>query len=117
MCGTSSRPTPDDPRSAALHPDIVSLRAVIHSSGPVRARWILLGVAVPAVLGAAWIGDYIIAAAAALGATGAWHMDTGPSDARPMSALWASVIGIAYAATVAVHAGAVIVGLWSRDIL
>lgn len=93
------------------------LRAVIHSFSPVWARRVLLGVAVPAVLGAVWIGDYIIAAAAALGATGAWHMETGPSDARPMSGLSATVIGVAYTATVAVHAGAVIVGLWSLDIL
>lgn len=93
------------------------LRATIHSFSARWARWVLLAVAATAVLGFAWIGDYIIAAIAALGGLGAWHMDTGPSEARPMGALALSLIGLGYAMTFAVHAGATVYGLWALDIL
>ncbi len=93
------------------------LRAVLHSFGAVWARRVLLAVAAAGVAGFVWLGDYIIAAVAVLGGVGAWHMDAGPSDVRPMGALATAVIGIGYAVTFAVHAGATIYGLWALDIL
>ena len=93
------------------------LRAVIHSFSARWARRVLLAIAVLGVAGFAWMGDYIIAAVAALGGLGAWHMDTGPSEVRPMGALSLSVIGIGYMVTFAVHAGATIFGLWALGIL
>lgn len=93
------------------------LRAAVHSFSARWARRILLAIAVLAVAGFAWMGDYIIAAVAALGGVGAWHMDTGPSEVRPMGALSLSVIGVAYLGTFAVHAGATLFGLWALDIL
>ncbi len=93
------------------------LRAVLHSFGAVWARRTLLAVAAAGVAGFVWLDDYIIAAVAALGGVGAWHMDTRPSDVRPMGVLAVSVIGVGYAVTLAVHAGATIFGLWALDIL
>ena len=69
------------------------------------------------MLGFVWLGDYIIAAIAMLGGVGAWHMDTGPSDVRPMGPLATCAIGFGFAVTFAVHAGATIFGLWALDIL
>ena len=92
------------------------LRATMQSFGAVWARRILLAAAALGVLGSAWIGDYIIAAVAVLGGVGAWHMDTEPSDVRPMGVLATSVIGVGYAVTLAVHAGATIFGLWALGI-
>ncbi len=93
------------------------LHATMHSFGAVWARRVLLAAAALGVLGSAWIGDYIIAAIAVLGGLGAWHMDTQPSDVRPMGVLATSVIGVGYAVTFAVHAGATIFGLWALGIL
>jgi Zn-dependent protease len=93
------------------------LRATIHSFSARWARRVLLAVAVLGVAGFAWMGDYVIAAVAALGGVGAWHMDTGPSEVRPMGALSLSVIAVAYTVTFTVHAGATIFGLWALGIL
>ncbi len=93
------------------------LRAVLHSFGAAWARRILLAVAAGGIIGFAWLGDYIIAAVAAFGGVGVWHMDTQPSDVRPMGLLAVSAIGLGYGVTLAVHAGATIFGLWALDIL
>lgn len=93
------------------------LRATIHSVNAVWARRVLLLAAGAAVMGFLWIGDYILASIAALGGTGALHMNSGPSSVRPMGALSLSVIGIGYVVTLAVHVGTAVYGLWALDIL
>jgi Zn-dependent protease len=93
------------------------LRAAIQSVNAIWARRVLLFAAGAGILGFLWMDDYILAAIAALGGAGAWHMESGPSSVRPMSALSLSVIGIGYTVTLAVHVGAVVFGLWALDIL
>lgn len=93
------------------------LRAMVHSGNAVWARRVLLFAAGTGVLGFLWLGDYILASITALGVVGALHMDSGPSNIRPMRFLSLSVIGVGYTVTLAVHVGAVVVGLWALDIL
>lgn len=93
------------------------LRAMVHSANAVWARRVLLLAAGTGILGFLWMGNYILAAIAALGGVGALHVDSGPSNVRPMGALSLSIIGVGYTVTLAVHVGTVIFGLWALDIL
>lgn len=93
------------------------LRAVIASTSIVWGRRILIAMALLAVAGFVSIGDYVLASLAALGGVGAWHMDAGSGDVAPMGPVQSMGIVAAYVATFAVHAGAVVSGLWALDIL
>jgi Zn-dependent protease len=87
------------------------LRAAVQSCSVDWTRHILLGVTGLGMAGFSYTGDYVLVAFLALGALQAWHLGNKPPKARPMSAPGLTVIGLGYALTLAVHAGAVLYGL------
>lgn len=92
------------------------LRAAMQSAGTKLARWTVMGFAAAGVATALWLGDYVIAAVATLGFAGAWHIDAGPSEVRPMGRAGLAVIGIGYLVTALVYLVAVQFSLHAFDI-
>lgn len=92
------------------------LRAAMQSAGARAARWTVMGFAAAGMAGALWLGDYILAAVGGLGLAGAWHMDGGPTEVRPIGRAGLAVIGLGYLATAAVHMAAIHFSLRAFDI-
>ena len=87
------------------------LRAFLQSFGAGWARRILLAVTSLGVLGLGYTGDHLLAGILVLGVLQAWHLGSETPRARPMSAAGATVLGLGYALTLAVHAGALYYGI------
>jgi hypothetical protein len=87
------------------------LRALVQSFSANWARRVLLALTGLGIAGLGYTGDYILAGILGLGALQAWHMGSEAPKARPMGAAGATVIGLGYGLTFAVHAGALFYGL------
>jgi Zn-dependent protease len=92
------------------------LRAAMQSAGTKTARWTVMVFAAAGVGAALWLGDYVIAAVATLGFAGAWHIDAGPSEVRPMGRPGLAVIGAGYVATALIYLVAIQFSLRAFDI-
>ncbi len=84
------------------------LRSVIESFNTRHARPILLAIAGIAIVGFAWLEEYMLVALLLLGAMQAWYIGKHAPAMRPMGSVGLATIGVSYLAILAIYIGTVI---------
>jgi len=88
-----------------------ALRAVLQSLRAEWARLVMFAITGLGVSAALYVGYPLLAGLFVLGSLQAWHMSREPPKARPMQAAELGLIGAAYVATAAAHAGVTLYAL------